>query len=208
MQVDSQLTAGERKRLQTRRAIVAAAQQLFYERGFENTTVADIAEAADVALQTVFNHVRTKEELFFAGRTPFAPANALGPTPPDHVRTALVDALVCAAADYVSSLDNLVTRNMAFQIEAVPALNRYERTLFTHVESAVADYLALTGGVPRPRWTAALLLTTTRVSTHDGRRDVIGGSSVTATQRQLRVRLRDRLGRIMDATTTLAGAPS
>jgi AcrR family transcriptional regulator len=44
---------------------------MFAERGFENVTIADIATEADVAVQTVFNHFATKEELFFDGRTPW-----------------------------------------------------------------------------------------------------------------------------------------
>jgi AcrR family transcriptional regulator len=54
-----------RKRLATRRAISAVADRLFLERGFENVTVDDIAEAADVGRMTVFNHFARKEDMFF-----------------------------------------------------------------------------------------------------------------------------------------------
>jgi len=56
-----------RKKAQTRAEIRRAAQALFAEHGFEAVTIADIAGAADVAVQTVFNHFPTKEELFFDG---------------------------------------------------------------------------------------------------------------------------------------------
>lgn len=39
--------------------------RLFVERGFDDVTVAEVAEAADVSVNTVFNHFRTKEDLFF-----------------------------------------------------------------------------------------------------------------------------------------------
>jgi AcrR family transcriptional regulator len=55
----------ERKRLTTRRQISAAADQLFFERGFEQVTVDDIAKAAGVGRMTVFNYFPRKEDMFF-----------------------------------------------------------------------------------------------------------------------------------------------
>ncbi|TCS05226.1 TetR family transcriptional regulator [Rhizobium sp. BK418] len=54
-----------RKRLATRRAISLAADRLFFEKGFENVTVDEIAAAADVGRMTVFNHFPHKEDMFF-----------------------------------------------------------------------------------------------------------------------------------------------
>jgi len=54
-----------RKRLAMRQGISDAATRLFSERGFDNVTVDDIAEAADVGRKTVFNHFPRKEDLFF-----------------------------------------------------------------------------------------------------------------------------------------------
>jgi len=39
--------------------------KLFLERGFEKVTIAQVAEAADVSINTVFNYFSTKEDLFF-----------------------------------------------------------------------------------------------------------------------------------------------
>jgi AcrR family transcriptional regulator len=55
----------ERKKEQTRRLIAETARALFGERGFERVTVAEIARAADVSEQTVFNYFRTKEDLVY-----------------------------------------------------------------------------------------------------------------------------------------------
>ena len=55
----------ERKKQQTRQAISDVATTLFLERGFDSVTVAEVARAADVAVQTVFNHFPAKEDLFF-----------------------------------------------------------------------------------------------------------------------------------------------
>jgi AcrR family transcriptional regulator len=55
----------ERKKEQTRRLIAETARALFAERGFEQVTVAEVARAADVSQQTVFNYFPTKEDLVF-----------------------------------------------------------------------------------------------------------------------------------------------
>ena len=54
-----------RKRLATRHAISNAATLLFFERGFDNVTVDEIAAAADVGRMTVFNHFPRKEDMLF-----------------------------------------------------------------------------------------------------------------------------------------------
>src|SRR5215218_2955569 len=55
----------ERKKQRTRAHIAATARALFAERGFEQVTVAEVARAADVSQQTVFNYFPTKEDLVY-----------------------------------------------------------------------------------------------------------------------------------------------
>jgi AcrR family transcriptional regulator len=55
----------ERKKQQTREQIAEAARRLFAERGFAKVTVAEVAHAADVSEQTVFNYFPTKEDLVY-----------------------------------------------------------------------------------------------------------------------------------------------
>ncbi|MFF0448554.1 TetR/AcrR family transcriptional regulator [Streptomyces sp. NPDC004609] len=54
----------ERKKRQTRQLISDTATGLFVERGFDAVTIAEVAEAADVSVNTVYNYFATKEELF------------------------------------------------------------------------------------------------------------------------------------------------
>lgn len=53
----------DRKKQQTRRAIVEAAGRLFAERGFRATSVDDIAAAANVSRRTVFTYFASKSDL-------------------------------------------------------------------------------------------------------------------------------------------------
>lgn len=47
----------------TRRAIVEAASRLFLDRGYQATTLAEIAREADVAVQTIYNSIGSKRDL-------------------------------------------------------------------------------------------------------------------------------------------------
>lgn len=57
----------ERKKQQTRQRIIAAALELFDERGFDRAPVAEIARAAEVSEATLFNYFPTKEDLVYSG---------------------------------------------------------------------------------------------------------------------------------------------
>ncbi|MEU8785535.1 TetR/AcrR family transcriptional regulator [Streptomyces sp. NPDC048637] len=55
----------ERKKRQTRQYISDVATGLFLARGFDAVTIAEIAEAAEVSVNTVYNYFPAKEDLFF-----------------------------------------------------------------------------------------------------------------------------------------------
>ncbi|MFC7388241.1 TetR/AcrR family transcriptional regulator [Sphaerisporangium rhizosphaerae] len=62
--MDTDLGLRERKKRQTRQLISDVASGLFLMRGFDNVTVAEVAEAANVSAKTVFNYFPRKEDLF------------------------------------------------------------------------------------------------------------------------------------------------
>ena len=121
-----------RKKAQTREQIRTVAHGLFAERGFDCVTIADVAAQADVAVQTVFNHFATKEELFFDGRADWveAPAEAVRSrsegVPP---LTALREHLMESLRGYLRAMGDPAHRCIVATLEASPALSAYEREL-------------------------------------------------------------------------------
>lgn len=65
MAVTDELGLRERKKQRTRELIAETARRLFSARGFDRVTVAEIARAAEVSEQTVFNYFPTKEDLVY-----------------------------------------------------------------------------------------------------------------------------------------------
>ncbi len=104
----------ERKKRKTRQALGSAAMRLFAERGYEATTVADIAAAAEVSTRTFFAYFPNKEDVFFADteerldlfRQAFA-AHA-GALPPLTAMRATLDQIIESASRDLFSPDRSV----------------------------------------------------------------------------------------------------
>jgi AcrR family transcriptional regulator len=159
-----------RKKAQTRDHVRRTAQQLFAEHGFEAVTIADIASGADVAVQTVFNHFTTKEELFFSGRTPWRD----GPAEAIRTRDAFTGPLAALRAHLLELVEAYMCRastpnhrRLMATLEDSPALRAHERLLHQESESRVREALedawreptgALDAFVPNdPRLTSGLV---------------------------------------------------
>jgi AcrR family transcriptional regulator len=112
----------ELKKARTRAAIQREAMRLFRERGYEATTIEQIAQAAEVAHTTVFRYFPTKEDLVMSDdHDPLlyaalrdAPAHL---SPLQALRTALQVTLAGLSAD-----DLATGRERAVLILSVPAL--------------------------------------------------------------------------------------
>ena len=55
---------GVRRRARTRNELLAAARQVFAQRGFHDASIAEITQAADVGVGTFYLHFRDKDEAF------------------------------------------------------------------------------------------------------------------------------------------------
>src|ERR1700729_1580107 len=60
----------ERKKIKRRRAIQTAALRLFEARGYEHTTVEQIAEAAETSTTTFYRYFPTKEDVVLDAPSP------------------------------------------------------------------------------------------------------------------------------------------
>jgi AcrR family transcriptional regulator len=132
------------KKAQTRQLIRTVAHEMFAEHGFDSVTIADIAAKADVAVQTVFNHFATKEDLFFDGRTPWVdgPAEAVRSRDASvSPLTALRGYLVEVSRSLVGSLCTEERRRYWATLQASASLRVREGELIFEAERRLAAAL-------------------------------------------------------------------
>ncbi|HLU54136.1 MAG TPA: TetR family transcriptional regulator [Pseudonocardia sp.] len=129
-----------------------AAMELFAERGFEATTVAEIAERAGVTERTFFRHFADKREVLFGGQDRFLAAfvDAIAAAPAD---TPLVDVLTAALDAGGGALQEARTRDFARRRQETIAANEQlqERELLkmAKLARAVTDALLARGVADR-----------------------------------------------------------
>jgi AcrR family transcriptional regulator len=132
----------ERKKDQTREALARAAFELFQSKGYEGTTVAEIARAANVSRRTFFRYYSSKDALLFVDDSEnleqFRELLNLREPSDDsfaHVRRACM----ALAEAHVRDRDQQLAR--ARIIDSSPALGKQERQQDLSWERAIADSL-------------------------------------------------------------------
>lgn len=98
-----QLSHRERQRVQTQRLIQEHAIRLFIERGYDRTTVGDVAAAAGVSPMTLYRHFPTKQDLVLRDEYDALIAERIAARPDDEplvlrIGRALTDELSAAIA--------------------------------------------------------------------------------------------------------------
>jgi AcrR family transcriptional regulator len=137
----------ERKKARTRDAIVAAAVDLFEQKGYDATTVDEIAEAADVSPRTFFRYFDSKVDVIMGaklgpgddgGRDDLGVLLATRPPeegPVEATRQVLREALVGALTD-----DAQLARRMRIML-GTPSLQALAREHFDeNHDDMVADF--------------------------------------------------------------------
>lgn len=136
----------ERKKLQTREAIAQVAAELFARHGFESVTVDDVASAANVSRQTVFNYFPSKEQMLF-DRDAEVEAALLAATRDRPDDASLVDAFRAHTRAFWSRLDSVLSKGPLPHgfweiVEPSPALRDYLEATFARQARSVARQLA------------------------------------------------------------------
>ena len=162
MDTESRDPAGlrERKKHRTREAIIDAALRLLAERGFDGTTVADIAAAADIAPRTFFGYFVSKEDVVFHDfeETFASLQDRLATREPGETA---IDAMRAWIAGVLAETDFEDPRERCQRelIRSTPALSEHDRKKMARFEAAlgeaVAQDLGADQGPLRPRMVAS-----------------------------------------------------
>jgi len=168
----------ERKKAELRTRISEVATALFLARGFDDVSVSEVAEAADVARPTVFAHFARKEDLLF-DRYPEAEAlvvAAINDRPADTTAVAALAGLLVELADEGHPLSAMRGQFSRFWqvVGESRALQSRARELLDHLEQAIAQAMADTA-VPDPRLTAALAVAAYRTVHLESVRRILAG---------------------------------
>lgn len=136
-----------RKRAETYARIQAEAMRLFLGRGFEATTLDEIAAAAGVSRRSLFHYFASKEEIVFSTKADFPDliAEAIGRRPADEP---LLDMVENALVDLATRFQSAETRALAKLIHDTPALSAGDQAKYETVERVLAKALADRKGLP------------------------------------------------------------
>jgi AcrR family transcriptional regulator len=134
----------DRKRARTRQALIDAATELFERKGYDETTIADIAAAADIGARTFFSYFASKEELLFpeSDARVEATLDAIRSRTPDE---GPADVLLRALSAAASSSDDMVGPLAALRtrlIQTVPAVRGRALQLQLDAQRQIGRHLA------------------------------------------------------------------
>ncbi|MFI0940245.1 helix-turn-helix domain-containing protein [Streptomyces sp. NPDC021020] len=154
-------TLRERRRLETRGLIQAHAVRLFTDRGYDEVTVADVAEAAGVSAMTVYRHFPTKEDLVLVDRPARIIAELVAASPPSQPLVRRVGGALVEAARALTGgdggdggdsreADERFLLDCLRLMVATPALRARHLDSQYALQQAIVDALGSSGSAPDP----------------------------------------------------------
>jgi AcrR family transcriptional regulator len=154
----------ERKKQRTRQQIVDVATRLFAEKGYAETTLAEVAEEAEVALSTIFNYFPSKPDIVFALQDALIESARERIVDRPEAESAK-DAVIAWVTETLPSVERPYTetiRRLSAIVPSNPELIAEERLRHALLEDAVATGFARDlGETPdgmRPRVLAAIAI--------------------------------------------------
>ena len=157
----------ERRKRETRQAVSEIATQMFVQRGFDEVTIAQVADAAGVAKMTVTNYFPRKEDLVFdrAEAVERHLADVIAARAPGESMLAAIRRDYAEAVARADVMLGLSSPAFARMILSSPALVSRAREMLERRERALGDAIAAETGTdnPQQRLAAALLASVHRV---------------------------------------------
>ena len=131
----------ERKKRRTREHIADTAARLFGERGYEHVAVLDVAAAADVSEQTVYNYFPTKQDLVFDREEDLVDrlTGLIRTRPPG---TSPAAAIRDEALDFIEGIRSLPADQTRGGLDYLAAISPTVRRLSLEVTDRLADAIA------------------------------------------------------------------
>ena len=150
---DETLGRRERKKAATRKAISNAATELFLERGFDQVSIREVADKADVSPTTVFAHFPQKEALVWDEddeQRELLIAAVRDRTPGTSIPQALRDYFSAEIVSPGDGFEEQKVREFLAFVDATPALKEYGERMWLRHEHALADAIAAELGAAEP----------------------------------------------------------
>ena len=134
----------ERKKQKTRQTIVEVATRLFADKGYAETTLAQVAEEAEVALSTIFNYFPGKPDIVFAAFDAViesARERIVGRPGEEDARSAILGWITEVLPDVELPYTQAIRRMPQIMV-STPELRGEERLRYALLEDALAEGFA------------------------------------------------------------------
>jgi AcrR family transcriptional regulator len=139
---DSALGLRERKKLKTRAALQKEAMRLFLKQGFAETTIEEIAAAAEVSPSTFFNYFASKEDLILQDDLDPVIITAFNAQPPELGPVAALRAAMSSTFSAITPEEMAMVRQRTELVQRDPDVRAAMLSQFAGMVEQIAEVLA------------------------------------------------------------------